>query len=75
TEARIILVIFNLGVVTASAAGLDLRGTLNVAMDGIGVLLGVGMAGIMAARFVKNMKTLAALEPAVAAPRRPLSHP
>jgi phosphatidylglycerophosphate synthase len=63
TEARVILVTWNLGVVGATAAGLDLTGALHTLMNGIGVLLGLGMAGIMLTRFVRNLRELAELEP------------
>lgn len=64
TEARVILVMWNLGVVGATAVGLDLTGTLSTVMDGIGILLGVGMAVILVTRFIRNLRELAQLEPA-----------
>ncbi|MBI3981898.1 MAG: CDP-alcohol phosphatidyltransferase family protein [Gemmatimonadetes bacterium] len=64
TESRVILVIWNLGVVGATAAGLDLTGALSTVIDAVGILLGVGMAAIMATRFVRNLRELARLEPA-----------
>jgi phosphatidylglycerophosphate synthase len=64
TESRVILVIWNLGVVGAGAAGLDLTGALSSVIDAAGILLGVGMAAIMATRFVRNLRELARLEPA-----------
>ncbi|HEX9582472.1 MAG TPA: CDP-alcohol phosphatidyltransferase family protein [Gemmatimonadales bacterium] len=68
TESRVILVLWNLGVVLATAGGLDLTGALNAVMNGIGILLGAGMTVILVTRFVRNLRELAQLEPVRTAP-------
>jgi len=64
TESRVILVAGNLAVVAGTVAGLDLAGALSLAMNGVGMLLAVGMAVVLLIRFIKNLRALARLEPA-----------
>ncbi|HWP38154.1 MAG TPA: CDP-alcohol phosphatidyltransferase family protein [Gemmatimonadales bacterium] len=63
TESRLMLVAGNAGVVTAGLAGFDLAGPLHAVTNGLGIVLCAVMAALLVARFGKNLKELARLEP------------